>query len=241
MAGPCARSPSTPTSPPRARRCSTSSRTWPPARPTWTTSSKDYRLARVNPVGEGAAARFRLRVPLATEYGELLVKEVDRPRRIVEELRVGRRGRNRSVAVYDFTQEAPNLTRVELTHLQRARDRVDRVREIGAAWWVRRRTKKALDRLRAIFEDPRDRAAEPGDHRGLRGRKGSPLRGAHGHGPGTRTPSGLLIDCRARWSCAAPRPPPPASSRSPRPLVLSGCPQGHRSRAWTSLPARASP
>ena len=76
---------------------------------------KDYRLARVNPVGEGAAARFRLRVPLATEYGELLVKEVDRPRRIVEELRVGRRGRNRSIAVYDFTQEAPNLTHVELT------------------------------------------------------------------------------------------------------------------------------
>lgn len=118
---------------------------------------KDYRLARVNPVGEGAAARFRLRVPLATEYGELLVKEVDRPRRIVEELRVGRRGRNHSIAVYDFTQEAPNLTRVELTIYSEPATAMDRVREIGAAWWVRRRTGKALDRLRAIFEDPRSK------------------------------------------------------------------------------------
>jgi uncharacterized protein YndB with AHSA1/START domain len=115
----------------------------------------DYRLARANPVGEGAAARFKLKAPLATEYAELLIKEVERPRRIVEELRVGRRGRNRSVAVYDFTQEAPNLTRVELTTYSEPATAVDRVREIGAAWWVRRRTKKALERLRGIFEDPR--------------------------------------------------------------------------------------
>src|ERR671923_2042736 len=67
---------------------------------------RDYRLARVNPVGLGAAARFRLRAPFAKEYAELEIKEVDRPRRIVEELRVGRRGRNRSLAVYEFVAEA---------------------------------------------------------------------------------------------------------------------------------------
>jgi uncharacterized protein YndB with AHSA1/START domain len=117
---------------------------------------EDYRLARVNPVGEGAAARFRVKVsPLAKEYAELRIKEVDRPRRILEELRVGRRGRNRSVAVYDFTQEAPNLTHVELTTYSEPATLVDRAREIGATWWVRRRTKKALERLRAIFEEPR--------------------------------------------------------------------------------------
>jgi uncharacterized protein YndB with AHSA1/START domain len=114
----------------------------------------DYRLARVNPVGVGAAARFRLRVPLARQYAELRIKEVDRPRRIVEELRVGRRGRIRSVAVYDFTREAPGLTRVELTTYSEPATVGDRVKEIGAAWWVRRQTKKALERLRAIFEEP---------------------------------------------------------------------------------------
>ncbi len=115
----------------------------------------DYRLARVNPVGEGAAARFRLKAPMASQYAELRIERIDRPRQIVEELRVGRRGRNRSVAVYDFTQEGPNLTRVELTTYSEPATAVDRFREIGAAWWVRRRTKKALERLRAIFEEPR--------------------------------------------------------------------------------------
>jgi uncharacterized protein YndB with AHSA1/START domain len=115
---------------------------------------RDYRLARVNPVGVGAAARFRLRAPLAKEYAELEIKEVDRPRRIVEELRVGRRGRNRSLAVYHFTSESGRVTRVELTTYSEPATVVDRLKQIGAAGWVRRKTKKSLERLRMIFEEP---------------------------------------------------------------------------------------
>jgi uncharacterized protein YndB with AHSA1/START domain len=115
---------------------------------------RDYRLARVNPVGVGAAARFRLNAPFAKEYAELQIKEADRPRRIVEELRVGRRGRNRSVAVYDFTPEGGGVTRVELTTYSEPATVVDRLKEIGAAGWLRRQTKKALERLRMIFEEP---------------------------------------------------------------------------------------
>ena len=155
-------------------------------------------------MGQGAAARFRLKAPMASQYAELRIEKMDRPRQIVEELRVGRRGRNRSVAVYDFTQEGPNLTRVELTTYSEPATAVDRFREIGAAWWVRRRTKKALERLRGIFEEPQDRAPQASDHRRIRGRQGRALRRAHGHGPGAGAPSGLLIDCRTRWSCAAP-------------------------------------
>jgi uncharacterized protein YndB with AHSA1/START domain len=115
---------------------------------------RDYRLARVNPVGVGAAARFRLRAPLAKEYAELEIKQVERPRRIVEELRVGRRGRNRSLAVYDFTSESGGVTRVELTTYSEPATIFDRLKEIGAAGWVRRKTKKSLERLRTIFEEP---------------------------------------------------------------------------------------
>jgi uncharacterized protein YndB with AHSA1/START domain len=115
---------------------------------------EDYRLARVNPVGKGAAARFRLKAPLASEYAELQIKEADRPRRIVEEIKVGRRGRNRSVAVYDFSRESPSLTRVALTTYSEPATSIDRLKEIGAAWWIRRRTKTALERLRMIFEEP---------------------------------------------------------------------------------------
>ena len=115
---------------------------------------RDYRLARVNSVGQGAAARFQLKAPFAKEYAELQVKEVDRPRRIVEELAVGRRGRNRSLAVYDFTHEAAGVTRVELTTYSEPATWVDRFKQIGAAGWVRRQTGKQLERLRMIFEEP---------------------------------------------------------------------------------------
>jgi uncharacterized protein YndB with AHSA1/START domain len=115
---------------------------------------RDYRLARVDPVGPGAAARFQLKAPLAKEYAELTITEVDRPWRIVEEIRVGRRGRNRSVAVYEFIVEGGGVTRVELTTYSEPATIIDRVKELGAASWIRRQTKKALERLRLIFEEP---------------------------------------------------------------------------------------
>ena len=115
---------------------------------------EDYRLARVNPVGQGAAARFRLHAPLATEYAELEIKEAERPRRILETLRVGRRGRNRYVAVWDFSEAAGGVTQVEVSLYGEPATPIDRLKEIGVAWWLRRRTKTALERLRTIFEDP---------------------------------------------------------------------------------------
>jgi Polyketide cyclase / dehydrase and lipid transport len=115
---------------------------------------RDYRLARANPVGVGAAARFQVRAPFAKEYAELEVREVDRPRQIIEELAVGRRGRNRFIAVYDFTQEAPRITRVELTTYGEPATLVDRMKQVGAASWIRRQTAKQLERLRLIFEEP---------------------------------------------------------------------------------------
>jgi uncharacterized protein YndB with AHSA1/START domain len=114
----------------------------------------DYRLARVQPVGVGAAARFKLAAPLASDYAELTLTKADRPRQIVEEIRYGRRGRNRSVAVYDFTRESAETTRVELTTFSEPATIIDRVREIGAASWLRRQTRKSLERLRRILEEP---------------------------------------------------------------------------------------
>jgi len=125
------------------------------ARPAYTDHfMRDYRLARVNPVGIGAASRFQLKAPFAKEYAELQITEVDRPRRIVEELAVGRRGRNRSLAVYDFSSEGHDVTRVELTTFSEPATIIDRVKEVGAHGWLRRQTSKALNRLRMIFEEP---------------------------------------------------------------------------------------
>src|SRR3954451_23087738 len=127
-------------------------------RPAWTDHYlKDFRLARPNPYGLGAAARFILRAPLAKEYVELAIVEYDRPRRIVEEAHVGRRGRNHSLAVYEFEQELGGLTHVELTTFSEPATVIDRFRQTGAAGWVKRNTKMALERLRLVFEEPPDR------------------------------------------------------------------------------------
>ncbi len=115
---------------------------------------KDYRLARANPVGMGAAARFLLDAPVFSERADVAVVEFERPRRIVEEGRVGRRGRSRLVAVYDFSAEAGNSTRVQLTTYSEPGNAVDSLRQAGAHRWIRRQTKKALRRLKQIFEEP---------------------------------------------------------------------------------------
>ena len=161
------------------------------ARPAYTDHfMRDYRLARVNPVGVGAAARFQLRAPFAKEYAELQVTEVDRPRRIVEEIRVGRRGRNRSLAVYDFIVEGHDVTRVELTTFSEPATLVDRVREVGAAGWVRRQTSKALERLRMIFEEPAARRRSSGPRSRASSPTKAPRFGVAGRPtrPGRRSP-----------------------------------------------------
>jgi uncharacterized protein YndB with AHSA1/START domain len=111
---------------------------------------EDYRLARMDPVGKGAAARFKLR----GQWAELAITDADRPRRIVEEIRWGRRARNRSVAVYDFSPAAGGTTHVELTTLSEPATVIDRLHEFGAARWMKRNTKIALERLRLVFEEP---------------------------------------------------------------------------------------
>jgi hypothetical protein len=46
------------------------------------------------------------------------------------------------------------LRSVELTTFSQPATPIDRVKELGAAGWVRRQTAKALKRLRMIFEEP---------------------------------------------------------------------------------------
>ena len=116
---------------------------------------EDYRLARANSYGKGAAARFVLDAPMAREHGEIVIVEADRPRRLVEESRLGRRGRSRAVAVYELIPEAGReSTRVELTTFSEPVTRLDKFRQRRAARWIRRQTKTALERLRMIFEEP---------------------------------------------------------------------------------------
>lgn len=114
----------------------------------------EYRLARAQPVGLGAAARFKFdRGKTTSEWAEIEITECERPRRIVEEGRIGRRGRSRFVALYEFVPEG-GATRIEMTTLSEPKALVDKIKQRGAHRWIRRQTAKALDRLRQIFEEP---------------------------------------------------------------------------------------
>jgi hypothetical protein len=95
-----------------------------------------------------------MNAPMGRERGEIAITEADRPRRIVEEGRVGRRGRSRALAVYDFIPEGPGTTRVELTTFSEPATIVDRLKQAGVDRWMRRQTRTALERLRLIFEEP---------------------------------------------------------------------------------------
>jgi uncharacterized protein YndB with AHSA1/START domain len=150
----------------------------------------DYRLARANPVGRGAAARFRLKAPFMAEYAELQVAESDRPRRIVEEIRVGRLGRNRSLAVYDFMQEAGGLTEVELTMLSEPANAIEALKQYLARGWIKRNAAKSLERLRLIFEQPSDKPLKRATIAGWEASKAPRFGEPPGFDPGRPVPGG---------------------------------------------------
>jgi uncharacterized protein YndB with AHSA1/START domain len=116
----------------------------------------DYRLARAKSDGPGAAARFRLENPGPKQWAEVQLTVFERPRRIVEEGRSGRFGRNRFWTAWDLSPQG-NATRVELTFESEPATRWDAFKEaLGARGWVKRQHKVALARLRKVFEEPRD-------------------------------------------------------------------------------------
>lgn len=121
----------------------------------------DWHLTRVDSVGRGAGARFRMKVPgNRFSWGDVTLVEVERPHRIVEVGRMGKNNRIRTLAVYELTAEASGATRVRLTLQTQPRTFSDRLMEaLGARSWTRRKSRRALRRLRTIIERGEGRGA----------------------------------------------------------------------------------
>jgi uncharacterized protein YndB with AHSA1/START domain len=123
----------------------------------------DWRLLREDPYGTGAGARFRVKAPLNRfSWADVTFSEVTPPYRIVEQGRTGKFNRIRTVGTYTLSPGAGGTTRVEFTLETEPSQLSDRLMEtLGGRLWIRRKSAKALRRLRTILEEGRNRGRRP--------------------------------------------------------------------------------
>jgi uncharacterized protein YndB with AHSA1/START domain len=124
----------------------------------------DWHLTRIDSVGRGAGARFRAKVPgVRFSWADVTITEVDRPHRIVEVGRTGKENRIRTLAVYDLAPAAAGSTRVRFTLETVPATLSDRLLEgLGARRWTRRKSERAMRRLRGILEGGEGEGAATG-------------------------------------------------------------------------------
>lgn len=116
---------------------------------------KDYRLANPRTKGIGASARYLVAAPVNRHYVETRAVVAERPRRLVEATHGGRGGRSTGETIFELSRQGRTLTEVEMTvWFERGTLRERVVERLGTRSWMRRRSKKALERLRMIFEEP---------------------------------------------------------------------------------------
>jgi uncharacterized protein YndB with AHSA1/START domain len=114
----------------------------------------DWHLTRVDSIGRGAGARFRVKAPGSRfSWADVTFVEVERPYRIVEAGRTGKYNRIRTLGVYELAPAASGSTRVRFTLQTIPATLSDRLMEsLGARGWFKRKNGRAMRRLRAILE-----------------------------------------------------------------------------------------
>jgi uncharacterized protein YndB with AHSA1/START domain len=127
----------------------------------------DWRLTREDSVGRGAGARYRVKRRLNRfGHADVTFTEVQAPWRIVQQGRGGKFNRTRLLGVYEL-QPDHGGTRVDFTVTTEPLMPSDRFMEsLGVRGWYKRKSSKALRRLRSILEDGEGR----GQHATIAGR-----------------------------------------------------------------------
>jgi uncharacterized protein YndB with AHSA1/START domain len=119
----------------------------------------DWRLTREDSYGAGAGARFRMKAPLSRfSWADMSFAEVQSPFRIVERGRGGKYNRIKMLGTYTLSPGPGGSTRLEYTFETVPVMPSDHLMEaLGGNAWMRRKTRKAMRRLRTILEEGRDR------------------------------------------------------------------------------------
>lgn len=132
------------------------------ARPSFTDHFlSDFHLTRIDAVGVGAGARFRVKAPLRSPWMDTTIDEQEAPFRIAEHGFGGRINRIRSHTVWELTPGSGTLTAVKLTFWTEPTNPLDRALEVFSAgsFWQQRGWRKALQRLRDGLESEQPRPA----------------------------------------------------------------------------------
>ena len=123
---------------------------------------KHFRLTRVNSVGRGAGARFRLRTPFQRfAWADMTFSVVEPPHRIVAVGRGGKFNRIRTTAIWTLDHAPGGGTEVEYMIESEPALPTDRIVEAlsGQRGWFKRNVRKSMRRLQAILEENEDRGA----------------------------------------------------------------------------------
>jgi uncharacterized protein YndB with AHSA1/START domain len=120
---------------------------------------KRWHLTREDPVGRGAGARFFIDAPLNRySWADVTFVEVTPAFRIVGVGRGGKYNRTALRSEFVLTDAPGGQTRVEFSTETEPKLLSDRLMEVVAGrGWVRRRSTKALRRLRSILEEGEER------------------------------------------------------------------------------------
>jgi uncharacterized protein YndB with AHSA1/START domain len=123
---------------------------------------KDWRLTRIDSVGRGAGARFKVDAPLQRfAWADITFVVVEPPHRIVALGRSGKFNRIKTTAIWTLDNAPGGGTEVECMVESEPALPTDRVVEAlsGQRGWFKRKLRKAMRRLQAILEENEDRGA----------------------------------------------------------------------------------
>jgi uncharacterized protein YndB with AHSA1/START domain len=114
----------------------------------------DFHLTRIDPVGIGAGARFRVKAPLRSVWMDTTIVEQKLDSKIVEAGSGGRVNRIRTHTVWELTGGTGALTAVTVSHWTEPANPLDRALEVfsGGSFWQERGWREALRRLREMIE-----------------------------------------------------------------------------------------
>jgi len=123
---------------------------------------KHWRLTRVNSVGTGAGARFKVDAPLQRfSWADMTFVVVEPPHRIVAVGRGGKFNRIKTTAIWTLDVSPGGGTDVEYMVESEPPFPTDRLVETltRQRGWFKRKVRKSMRRLQSILEENEDRGA----------------------------------------------------------------------------------